>query len=152
MDEVLHPFTGKVVFASHELANSPDDPEQDGFYDEATLVQLGFLRAAMRRPMKINSGPRSLKHNKAIGGKDDSMHLYEGPGHEEGCVALDISTAGWSEEEVERLVTLAWSYGWSVGVANSFVHIDCRSLVYGRRQAWWFYNGYRPRLRVNGFR
>lgn len=145
IQHVIDPFTGSVLFAPQELTNSPRDPQDDGFYAREALEAMALLRVAVRRPMVNNSGPRSLAHNTAIGGKPGSYHLYEGDGHELGCCAWDISTTVWSQAEIDRLVITAWQLGWSVGVANTFVHVDCRSLVYQRRQAWWTYKGYSGR-------
>ena len=140
--EIKNPFTGKVVFQNYELACSPKDPKAgEGYISPKALERLGLVRAYMRKPITINSSCRSDAHNLAIGGKSGSYHLYENREH--GACAWDISVRGWSEEDITRLVYLAWNMGYSVGTANSFIHIDDRSYIYGKKQRFWDYEGYR---------
>ena len=65
--------------------------------------------------MVINSGYRCKKHNKDVGGKKDSAHLYG--------VAADIETK--SDSKRYKVVTALLDAGFTrIGIGNGFVHVD----------------------------
>ena len=91
---------------------------------------LDALRGAWGKPLKSNSCCRCIKHNKAVGGKDGSFHQMEAEHLTgvDGCIAIDISTVGWTGHDKWRFVLLAMSKGWSVGVSpKGFIHLDRRA-------------------------
>lgn len=57
------------------LTNVPDWEQVDNLYLLTKMV-LDPLRALYGRPIKINSGYRSVEVNKAIGGARTSQHLF----------------------------------------------------------------------------
>ena len=62
----------KSEFDSKDGAEMP----KEVFYNVVKLaIQLQVLRDYLGEPIKINSGYRSPKHNKAIGGVKNSQHV-----------------------------------------------------------------------------
>ena len=86
---------------------------------------IADLREAYGQPMKLISCCRSSGHNAAVGGAKGSLHIYD---TREGTCAADVSIQDGSSRA--RLVKLALDMGWSVGVKQGMVHLDCRTLVY----------------------
>lgn len=109
------------------------------------LDKLNGLRAAMGNPLVVTSCCRCLKHNAKVGGKKKSFHLInakEITGMTGAC-AVDISTIMWPDAKREKFLRLVRDGGWSVGVANSFIHIDRRTDYPEsgwKRRAEWTYN------------
>lgn len=89
---------------------------------EAIRVKLG------NRPMNVNSGFRSISHNRNVGGASNSQHTYG--------IAADISVSGVSTTTVRNA---AKSSGFSgIYSEGSFTHMDSRvEYPYGT-QAWWW--------------
>lgn len=120
---------------THKELQSPDTHTvkiPDGFGDD-----LDALREAWGKPMKINSGCRSTQHNKMVGGKDGSYHIYDNPARPAGACAVDVSM--FDSAERGSFVALAWSLGWSCGIAKTFIHVDQRTKYYGTRQVMFLY-------------
>lgn len=97
------------------------------------LLFMMWKMEALRRklgnkPIRINSGFRSVTHNTAVGGAGNSMHQYG--------IAADISVAGKTPEQV---VGVARTCGFSGAKAYSgHVHIDSRmEYEYGSQTWWW---------------
>lgn len=89
--------------------------------------RLPELRATWNSPMALNSCCRSPEHNKRVGGHPNSLHLTKNPKHStHGTAACDVRWADWSDDFKLGFATLAYSKGWSVGLHNSFCHIDAR--------------------------
>jgi uncharacterized protein YcbK (DUF882 family) len=70
--------------------------------------------------INVNSGWRTVKHNKAIGGVKNSRHLYG--------YAADIWVARLSPEDlheiIEGLITRGLMKQGGLGLYNTFVHYD----------------------------
>ena len=97
----------------------------------AHIQRLEKLRAWYKRTMIVNSGFRTLEHNKAIGGSPNSQHLLG--------IASDINLplgefAGFSKarkEEFLQNIRKKWTeickadgLGGGVGFYNTFFHLD----------------------------
>jgi len=84
--------------------------------------QLQVIRDHIGRPITVNSGYRSPKHNKAIGGASNSFHMKG--------MAADIRVDGMSPKELAAIVTALIIEGkitpGGVGLYNTFVHYDIR--------------------------
>ncbi|NLJ34249.1 MAG: DUF882 domain-containing protein [Firmicutes bacterium] len=81
------------------------------------LVQrLQALRERLGRPVLINSGYRCKKHNAAVGGAPQSLHL-EG-------MAADIRVAGIAASKLGHLSEALGFTG--IGIYPGFVHVDIR--------------------------
>lgn len=89
---------------------------------EAIRVKLG------NRPMNVNSGFRSISHNRNVGGASNSQHTYG--------IAADISVSGVSTTTVRNA---AKSSGFSgIYSEGSFTHMDSRvEYPYGTQSWWW---------------
>lgn len=111
---------------------------------EGFLDKLNEIREALGNPMIVNSACRCLKHNMKVGGKGKSFHLINAKDITglTGACAVDISTFMWPDAKRDKFLALARVGGWSVGLANSFIHID-RRVDYPesgwKRRAEWTY-------------
>lgn len=115
----------KSEFDSADGAEMP----LDVFYNIQKLAnQLQFLRDYLSRPIKINSGYRSINHNKNIGGVYNSQHILG--------KAADIVVKGKSSLEVyhtiEHLISQGDMLQGGLGLYNTFVHYDIR----GNKARW----------------
>jgi len=90
--------------------------------------QLEVLRAHFEKPIKINSGYRSLAHNAKIGGTENSQHLLG--------KAADIVIDGITPDEVadaiEFLIDKKMMKQGGLGRYDSFTHYDIR----GKKSRW----------------
>ncbi len=122
MTKIKKPFSLKH-FSFKEL-RCPDTHVvklADGFGDK-----LVALRKAFAHPMVVNSACRSSGYNSSIGGHYRSLHVYDHPAHPTGgCCAVDIAFPDGTLKG--DLLMAAWELGWSVGVAESFLHLDRRT-------------------------
>lgn len=89
---------------------------------------LQVLRDSFKKPMKINSAYRTPKHNKRIGGKSNSQHLY--------AKAADIEVEGKNPATVKKRILKLIKDGkmkqGGIGLYNTFVHYDIR----GKKARW----------------
>ena len=114
---------GRTYFTSDELRCQGSGKLQlaPGFGESL----LG-LRVDLDEVMLVNSACRSAEHNADIGGHPRSLHVCDEPHHPTGgCCAIDIRANDAAYRA--RLVGLALERGWSVGVANTFIHLDRRT-------------------------
>lgn len=103
------------------------------------LGELIFLRESWAVPLTVNSCCRSPEHNEKIGGHKRSLHLTQNPDRPyNGTMAIDISTRGWSDEDREDFQFFCEVHGWSVGVAETFIHLD-RRIQFGLPRATFYY-------------
>lgn len=102
-------------FTPYELASDRDNP-RDGalIINEHALDMLQRARELAKKPFKINSAYRSLRHNQAVGGSLNSRHLN-------GC-AFDISFKGHDKKELVRVLKASGFTG--IGVYSTFCHAD----------------------------
>lgn len=108
--------------------NSPDALGSGEMMNTRLIFGLDALRAVLGRPLVINSGYRTKRHNTAIKGAPASAHLTG--------EAVDISTAGWPKEDRAKLIAYALKLGFTgIGVGATFIHLDIK----GRRS--WRYAG-----------
>ena len=91
-------------------------------------VELVSLREAWGRPVVPNSVCRTPAHNRAVGGHANSLHLTDNPRWPTlGCMAIDWPWRGWSSADQLAFARMAWGRGWSVGLHDSFCHLDRRA-------------------------
>lgn len=93
-------------------------------------TQLQTLRNIINKPIKINSGYRSPKHNYNVGGSVNSQHLLG--------KAADIVVSGLEPYQVAEIIEGLINNGdmlqGGIGIYNTFVHYDIR-----KRRARWDY-------------
>lgn len=91
--------------------------------DEMLLYKLEALRILWGMPLRVTSGYRCEKHNKEVGGVDNSLHM-EGK-------AVDVAV---EEKEQGRFLTLAKLVGLRVipYPKRGFVHLDIGGESLGR--------------------
>lgn len=92
------------------------------------IVQLQVLRDYVGVPIYINSGYRSPKHNKKVGGSPNSQHLLG--------KAADIVVKGMEPKEVadtiEKLIKEGKMKQGGLGRYETFTHYDIR----GTKARW----------------
>jgi len=140
---IKHPITGKTLFSHMELACRPRDKQYGkGRIPSTTLHRFMEFRVMFRRPINPTSVCRSREYNASLPNSAvNSFHIFDTPARgNDGCIAMDIARRG---AEYDRdLITLAWRYGFSIGIANTFIHIDDRTVSVGMPQAYWYYKSY----------
>ena len=97
-----------------------------------TIQVLDAVRRDLGYPLHINSCFRNPQYNKDIGGATKSMHMKFN--------AIDFSAKRGSPEEWFAAVINQRSNGMEVGgvgLYDSFVHVDTRTLWKGRKFATW---------------
>ncbi len=97
----------------------------------AALVQR--IRDIIDEPVMINSGCRCAKHNKAVGGAEQSRHLK--------CMAADIRAKTISARSLYDIIMTAYHEGFlpelgGISGYNSFVHVDVDFGQEGRLRQW----------------
>lgn len=91
---------------------------------------LPLLREEWGKPLIVTSVCRTPEHNKNVGGHPNSLHLTENPKHDTwGTMAADIYWKNWSTEEKKRFAKFAYSRGFSIGLNDTFCHIDLRKEI-----------------------
>jgi len=96
--------------------DSPDLKGSGQFMDETFLSMLEEARTEANIPFKINSGYRTEKHNKKVGGIKSSSHLKG--------LAADIKCVD-SRSRFIIISTLINAGFTRIGIANTFIHVDC---------------------------
>lgn len=86
-------------------------------------TNLQVLRDHLGKPIVINSGYRSPKHNANVGGAKNSQHLL--------ATASDIRVAGLTSKELHtiilQLIKAGKMHNGGVGLYPNFLHYDVRS-------------------------
>lgn len=80
---------------------------------------LDDIRQYFAQAVVVNSGCRCQAHNRAIGGKINSQHLYGR--------AADIVVRQVAPEQVQKYVLNTYPDKLGVGCYNTFTHIDTRN-------------------------
>lgn len=88
----------------------------------ALLHLLETVRAHFGRPVRINSGYRTVQHNRAVGGKPQSRHLLG--------MAADIAVEGTPPAAVQTYAETLGVGG--LGRYKTFTHLD----VEGQYRRW----------------
>jgi len=98
-----------------EEFDSPDEVGSGKHMHQEILHMLDAVRKKFGKPIKINSGYRTVARNKKIGGVSKSSHLKG--------LAVDISC----NNSVNRfkLLNLLLEAGFNrIGIAKTFIHVD----------------------------
>jgi zinc D-Ala-D-Ala carboxypeptidase len=104
-----------VKYFTYSEFDSPDSIDSGSNMDESFLRMLDSAREAAGTPFRINSGFRTPKHNKKVGGSENSSHLRG--------FAADIHVASNSTRYVilEALLNVGFN---RIGIADTFIHVD----------------------------
>jgi len=95
--------------------DSPDEPGSGKHMNKEIVHMLDAVRKKFGKPIKINSGYRTIARNKKIGGVADSSHLKG--------LAADISCS--NSVDRFKLLNLLLEVGFNrIGIAKSFIHVD----------------------------
>ena len=105
-----------MKYFSFKEFDSPDKKGSGYLMDETFLSMLEDARHIAKIPFKINSGYRTAKHNKKVGGVKSSSHL-------KGC-AVDIHCNDSTSRFIiyNALIDVGFN---RIGVAKTFIHVDC---------------------------
>tara|TARA_R100001015_G_C4536143_1_gene101247 strand:- start:154 stop:510 length:357 start_codon:yes stop_codon:yes gene_type:complete len=104
-----------VKYFSNEEFDSPDFPGSGSRMDDSFLFMLDTARQTAGIPFRINSGYRTPKHNKKVGGAENSSHLRG--------FAADIHAV--SSAERFSILSALIQVGFNrIGVSNTFIHVD----------------------------
>jgi hypothetical protein len=128
----LNAADGRLLFSHDELACRHCGR---GLLAPGFGPRLIYLRLALDLPMTVTSACRCAVHNRAVGGHERSLHVFDAPAHETGgTAAIDIAMRDGVYNH--RLVTIAGNLGWAVGInfASRFIHLD-RRVDYGVARA-----------------
>jgi len=107
-----------MKYFNYEEFDSPDIQGSGQLMDKKILDMLDEVREIYGKPIRINSGYRTIRHNAKVGGKANSSHLKG--------LAVDIacSTSGDRYNLEEALKSVGFN---RIGLAKSFIHVDIDS-------------------------
>lgn len=91
--------------------------------DSELVAILEKIRGHFGKPVRINSAYRCAKHNKEVGGSNNSYHLKG--------MAADIRISGVKPIEIAKYAESAGVKG--IGLYPSFVHVDTRD-----KKSFWY--------------
>lgn len=120
---------GKVKFADSvkNMGKGVSDADDNAGWEnisDKVYARLIEISNRMEKVLTINSGYRSPKYNAKVGGAKESLHMSG--------LAVDISTSGFSDDDVKNLIRIASQEGFlGIAVYDSFVHLDL-----GSRRSW----------------
>ena len=98
-----------------EEFDSPDEVGSGKHMHQEILHMLDAVRKKFGKPIKINSGYRTVARNKKIGGVSKSSHLKG--------LAVDISCT--NSVDRFKLLNLLLEAGFNrIGIAKTFIHVD----------------------------
>lgn len=102
-------------FALSEF-DSPDAPGSGSEMQPEFLTKLDAARGIANVPFKINSGFRTVAHNKKVGGEPNSSHTKGW--------AADIAYSSGSEGY--KILAALFNVGFNrIGVYKTWIHCDC---------------------------
>lgn len=108
--------------------DSPDELGSGSKMDPVFLKILDKIRANYGKPLRVNSGYRTVKHNALVGGRVGSSHLKG--------LAADLHCNNSGDRTL--LLSAIYKNGIKrVGVGRTFIHIDLDS---NKGAACWLYN------------
>ena len=91
------------------------------------IESLESLRVYYDYPITVNSCCRCEEHNssKEVSGHHRSLHMFNNEAHDCDTCAIDIRRPNGLM--LHKLLTHALELGFSVGIANTFIHLDKRT-------------------------
>ena len=95
--------------------DSPDEKGSGEMMEPIVLEALDIARDLYGHPMKINSGFRTIKHNKAVGGSPKSSHLLGW------AVDIHVPNSQRRFMMIEALLDAGFN---RIGIGRTFIHVD----------------------------
>lgn len=121
--DIIDEKTGTVLFKKEELRCKKTG---EGRLAKGFEKELLKLRLIFGKPISINSCCRSFLHNKEVGGRIRSFHVYDNMiNGVDGTCAIDVQRSNGIY--TGELIKTALNLGWSAGIAKTFLHLDRRS-------------------------
>jgi hypothetical protein len=114
--DVLEPGRLSANFTEAEFRCRGTGRLPAGGMNPRLIEALQAIRDRYGVPVIINSGYRSVEHNRAVGGSPNSQHIHGN--------AADFVVRGVCPLQVFRDLDPTWSGG--LGRYNTFTHIDVR--------------------------
>lgn len=111
-------------FALNEFACKDGTPVPKELQANAMELakNLQVLRDYINAPIHLSSAYRTPKHNKAVGGEDDSYHLK--------AMAGDLTTKKYTPKQLKAIILKLIAEGkmkqGGIGLYKGFVHYDIR--------------------------
>lgn len=104
-----------MKYFTYKEFDSPDAPGSGSNMRPSTLEKLDKAREIAGIPFRINSGYRTVAHNRKVGGKRNSSHRKG--------YATDISATNdvYRWRIVEALIKVGFN---RIGIARTFIHAD----------------------------
>lgn len=97
-----------------EEFDSPDEPGSGKRMNLTFVKRLDLLRAGCGFPLRIESGYRTIAHNKAVGGKSGSEHM----------LGMGCDIAAITNITRYRIIELAIGLNFPrIGIGKTFVHL-----------------------------
>ena len=116
-----------MKYFTHTEFDSPDKKDSGLNMCTEFLEKIDSARELAKTPFKINSGFRTIAHNRSLGSKDTSSHI-------KGCAA-DIHCNN-SIERAKIIYSLIQAGFRRLGVSETFEHVDCDN---EKQNAIWLY-------------
>ena len=114
-------------YFTHSEFDSPDAPGSGKDMCTDFLAMIDNARHIAGIPFKINSGMRTIAHNRSLGSQDTSSHI-------KGCAA-DIHCNNSLDRS--KIVAALIQAGFTrYGIAKTYVHVDCDN---DKPNAIWLY-------------
>ena len=114
-------------YFTHSEFDSPAAPGSGKDMCPDFLAMLDNARDIAGIPFKINSGMRTIAHNRSLGSKDTSSHIKG--------LAADIHCN--NSVDRSKIVAALIQAGFKrCGIAKTFVHVDCDN---NKPNAIWLY-------------
>ena len=99
----------------YEEFDSPDLPGSGNIVSQKLINKLEEAREIAGVPFIVNSGYRSIAHNKKVGGKPNSSHLKG--------LACDIAAS--DSKTRHKILKACIEVGFRrIGIAKGFIHVD----------------------------
>ena len=107
-----------MKYFNYEEFDSPDIQGSGQLMDTKILSMLDEVRETYGKPIIINSGYRTIRHNASVGGKATSSHLKG--------LAVDIACS--NSRDRDNLLKALRQVGFNrIGIAKTFIHADIDS-------------------------
>jgi hypothetical protein len=116
-----------MSFFKEKEFDSPDVPGSGSNMTPDFLKLLELARKLAETPFKINSGYRTVKHNRTVGGSSTSSHLNGS------AVDINCKNSSVRQRIIDGLILAGFE---RIGIAKTFVHADNDS---NKPPAIWLY-------------